>query len=384
MNDTLVIYHSADLDGICSREIARRALPGATLLGWDYGQPIPDLSSYRTVYLIDVSFPPEVMKANAEKLVWIDHHRTAINDNAGTDIPGYRIDGVAACRLAWQWFMLQWDAEAPLPTKEDYVARRVSEPYAVQLLGEYDVWDKRNPQTDAFQLGMQAESAPEWDRLFRVTPEMVHNLERSGDTGLVKLILERGRAIQSYLDVTNAQISKERGFDVQWEGLLFRALNTARCNSLTFTAALRPEHDGCLGYFWDGGKWRFSLYGVPHKPDVDLSVIAKRYGGGGHKQACGGTFKDGLPPELGGPKPITIYQLNPVHPKPEKLPETLLTGRRIRVKEGHTWAGWTGTVTSHYISGDDCGPRWGKQEVAVERPDGERFSVSPDDCEILS
>lgn len=33
---TTVIYHSADYDGIFCREIARRFLPDAELIGWDF------------------------------------------------------------------------------------------------------------------------------------------------------------------------------------------------------------------------------------------------------------------------------------------------------------------------------------------------------------
>lgn len=311
----LTIFHKSDLDGLCSEAIARKALGETSeYLGYEYGEPIPDLASYDCVYLLDISLPAEVMRANAAKLIWCDHHRTALDAMAGVVIRGHRIDGVAACRLTWSWFA--WDAHAghpdqgDLPTKDDYLARRVTEPYAVQLLGEYDVFRRDNPDTDLFQLGMQAEAAPLWDRLLwtwdpRLSDETNDELA-SLQEGYINQITRAGRAIQSYLNVQNAQISQERGFDVTWEGLRFRVLNTARSNSLTFAAALRPEHDGCLSYFWDGKKWRFSLYGVPGKPDVDLSVIAKRYGGGGHKQACGGSFGVNLPPELGGPRLVRI------------------------------------------------------------------------------
>lgn len=309
MKDTLVLHHSADFDGICSREAARKALgETADYLGWDYGDPIPDLSPYTTVYMIDISLPIGVMRENAAKIILIDHHKTLIAavESFKDQFKGYYcIDGVAACRLAYQYFhrsaghaisIGHWQC---VPSKEDYVDRKVTEPYAVQLLGEYDIWDKRNPHVDLFQLGLQSEKNPNWQKLLNASAEMVQEQERGTDTQYVRILLERGVAIQSYTEVLNAQISKERGFDVQFEGLLFRALNTARCSSLTFTAALRPEHDGCLGYFWNGRKWKFSFYGVPHKPDVDLSVIAKKYRGSGHKQACGMEM-DNLPSVFGG------------------------------------------------------------------------------------
>lgn len=42
MKPTLVIHHSADYDGIFSREIARKYFGDkADYLGWDYGDPLP-------------------------------------------------------------------------------------------------------------------------------------------------------------------------------------------------------------------------------------------------------------------------------------------------------------------------------------------------------
>lgn len=294
----LVIHHSADMDGICSREVARHFLGDrAGYLGYDYGDPLPDLSPHPLVYLIDISLPVEVMREHAAKLVVIDHHKTAIEATVGFTFAGYYcMVGVAACRLAYQWFTQNINDEPPV--LEDYLEHRVTEPMAVRLIGEYDVWRRDDPMVDLFQLGIQAEKNPDWGRLLRIetAPGAAHVA-----TTYVADIISAGRAIQNYTNEANAKISVERGFDFKFEGLLFRALNTARCNSLTFTASLRPEHDGCLGYFWDGKQWKFSLYGVAHKPNLDLSVIAKQYGGGGHAQACGGFFRV-LPAELGGPR----------------------------------------------------------------------------------
>lgn len=312
MNTTLVLHHSADNDGLASRAVAHKALGDtADLLGWDYGQPLPDLSPYSTVYMIDISLPIEIMEKNAHKIILIDHHKTLIDAVAPfkDSFKGYYcIDGVAACRLAWQYLVASAaliDAyDKSLPVKQDYIERRVTEPRAIRLLGEYDVWDKRNPDTDLFQLGIQAESSPDWRLLLGDSPNSSFH---------VGCLVANGRIIQRYTDTINAQIVTERGFDLQWEGFYWRCLNTARCNSMTFTAALRPEHDGCLAYHWNGKHWKFSFYGVPHKPDLDLSVVAKKYLGGGHRQACGAQM-DALPVELGGCPASQFFGHTPDHP----------------------------------------------------------------------
>lgn len=281
---TTVIYHRADFDGLFCREIARKFLPGAELVGWDYGDPLIPFPSEGQVYILDLS-PDSIVSGLADfsRLVWIDHHATAIAKYS-TTIPGYRIDGVAACRLVWQWFWahkgLSDDSIPPLPSKQDFVDRKVSEPFAVQLAGEYDIWDKRDPRAELFQHGLKSQSLDNvWAPLLAC--------EDPFNISLVSRLLQQGSAIQYAKVQENEGIINAFGFTVQFEGFCLLACNAARYNSQLFTAGLKPEHDGCLGFNWDGQAkvWRISLY--TDKPGVDLSPVAVKYGGGGHRGACG-------------------------------------------------------------------------------------------------
>jgi len=284
MDQTIVvIYHKADFDGIFCREIARKFLPPeARLIGWDYGDPTPEVPPEARLYILDLSVP-DLM--NHPNLVWIDHHKTAIEKyDAGTN--GIRCDGVAACRLAWQWF-----AGEPGSSKEQYFARTVSEPLAVRLAGEYDIWDKRDPRADLFQHGLRSRELTEGIWKLLLVPE-----ERHGDgagakvdvgTVMVEALLAAGAPIQYNKTQENASIIQKNGFTLAFEGLTFLACNASHYNSHLFTAGIRPEHEALLGFCWRGDKWTVSLYGVPHRPDVDLARIAVKHGGGGHKQACG-------------------------------------------------------------------------------------------------
>ena len=98
-----------------------------------------------------------------------------------------------------------------------------------------------------------------------------------------------GQFVRYAQQLADAAIAKGRSFTMNWEGLNFLCINTPRCNSLTFTAGIRPKHDALMGFYWDGKQWKISLYGAPGKPEVDLSAIAVKYGGGGHRGACGFT-----------------------------------------------------------------------------------------------
>src|SRR5437762_2882676 len=96
----LIIHHDADFDGILSNEVCRHFLSYevGTLgssevesIGWDYGKPIPKIinpADYHQIYMVDISIK-ELMSIPG--LIWIDHHKTAIDD-FDSKITGYRID----------------------------------------------------------------------------------------------------------------------------------------------------------------------------------------------------------------------------------------------------------------------------------------------------
>jgi hypothetical protein len=306
MNITYVIYHRADFDGLFCREIARKKLGDENVkyIGWDYGDPLPEIPSGAMLYMLDLSVEGLM---NHPFLVWIDHHKSAIEKYPDT-IAGYRIDGVAACRLAWQWFASDFEMnfqELNLPIKQEYIDRIVTEPLAVRLAGEYDIWDKRDPRAETFQHGLRGQPLEKmWPLLLRapeiltlreleemqlVGPPLEIRPDGSVDrtTRMVEGILHIGEAIQYASTQGNAAIIKDFGFTFEWEGLRFLACNSARYNSHLFTSGLKPEHDACFGFNWTGSEWRVSLYHAPGKEQHDLSLIAAKHGGGGHRGACG-------------------------------------------------------------------------------------------------
>lgn len=298
---TTVIYHSADFDGIFCREIARHFLPDAELIGWDFGQPLVKVDPIcERLYVMDL--PPDCVEGltacgglvfpEAQRLIWIDHHKTSIDKFPG-DTPGYRIDGVAACRLAWQYFTLFHPSAGSfsLPVKSQYIDRFLVEPIAVRLAGEFDIWDKRDPDAEVFQFGLRSKelSKDDWKWLLTVRDANKQNEWELGKTNwIVNCLLKDGKLLQRYQQSNDAG-TMHRSFIQPFEGLKFLALNTARCNSLTFAAKDIPEtgHDALMGFYWNGQKWNISLYHSKHRTDIDLSAIAVKYNGGGHRGACG-------------------------------------------------------------------------------------------------
>lgn len=320
-----VIYHSADFDGIFCREIARRFLnhdpdcdslevrPDAPpkpcnctkYIGWNFGEPKITMPAQGEVYIMDL--PPDCLEDGelGQRVVWIDHHKTSIEkwtpDYGACSIPGYRIDGVAACRLAWQWFTtvdgnakregveigLPIRPAGVLPMVQHFKNREVNEPLAVRLAGEYDVWDHRGDGDLQLQFGLRSVDLNEYRWSLLLNPGQV------GDD-FTRELMNIGQTSMDYarnVDAGNMKAS----FIIEWEGLKFLCLN-GRGNSNTFASRDVHEtgHDALLMFYFNGKQWIVSLYHAKHRTDLDLSQIAVKHGGGGHRGACGFTC-DKLP-----------------------------------------------------------------------------------------
>lgn len=326
-----IIYHDADFNGKLSNEVCKHWLrklhPGATIhsYGWDYGRPVPepvpynenypderarDWEDYDTIYIVDLSVDELMSNPDLRnKIIWIDHHKSAIEkwdkptfgrpENDGgptyalTPFAGYRIDGVAACRLCWQWFLGAETAKSDegwfaLPLKENFIDRLVSEPELIRLAGEYDIWDHRDPYAKALQFGLRVLCDEGFKRLIADEFNGVKDSEDLDTSKRLEECILDGISIKSYCDKQNDEYSATFSQTFHWEGLTFCALNTGqRGNSDLLRGGIKPEHDACFSWRWTGKEVLVSLYHVEGKTHHDLSVIAVKYGGGGHRGACG-------------------------------------------------------------------------------------------------
>lgn len=111
----IVIYRSVDADGIFCCEIARKFLPDADFIGWNFGDPPVCVAANGLIYIMGL--PPTCIVEQDfhnfwRRVVWIDGNaetmewdkRPVASDAPDVFISGYRIEGIESCRLAWQWF----------------------------------------------------------------------------------------------------------------------------------------------------------------------------------------------------------------------------------------------------------------------------------------
>lgn len=284
------IYHSRDLDGWMSAAIVKLNFGDIALIGWDYGMPIPDLSEFNMVVMVDISFPKEKMReiGYTHTVVWIDHHASAIRDSiewSYTIYNGIRDDKYAACELTWMHYF---------PNEKM--------PELVRLLGRYDCFRHKGTDEEIKVLEFQYGAR----QLITNTDEAFWQLmvargrgDWTLDADLCDDIHLQGKAIYKYLCSDAKQIYKRR-FDVEFntrgnedrdwtssdKKYKFACVNQERFNPVNFGINYHDDgYDGFACFHYANGKFNYSLYN--DNKNVDCSIIAKGLGGGGHKGASG-------------------------------------------------------------------------------------------------
>lgn len=271
----LIIYHNADLDGICSAAIAYRHLRSRRplLLGADYGGggvPLAEAAG-REVFLLDFSYRPKEMTelaGVARSLTWIDHHETAIERCRAADLrfDGIQQTGLAACELTWSWFIPQLPGLRP--------------PVAVWLLGRYDVWDLgADPRILPFQAAVKA-------RNLTPTEPYVQGLLEGYPSGEVARLVREGEVMLEAQRAGSLRTARKLCYTATFDGLRAIVANHWPSNSQWFEGVYdEAHHDLMVAWGFDGDTWHVSLY-TTH-PSVNCAAVAAVHGGGGHRQAAG-------------------------------------------------------------------------------------------------
>ena len=106
----------------------------------------------------------------------------------------------------------------------------------------------------------------------------------------IKLTIEKGNSILKYQKLQYAKACSG-AFECIFEGLRAIALNTGAANSMAFDSVWDPEkYHIMMPFFYNKTQWVVSLYTT--RDDIDCSIIAKRWRGGGHRKASGFNVSD--------------------------------------------------------------------------------------------
>jgi len=285
---SLVLYHASCADGFTAAWAAWLVFgdTGADYKSMQYGKGPPELIKetgdammYENIYVLDFSFPASDLKALTHhaqgNVILIDHHKTAQADLAPLmKDPHPKI--VLFFDMDKSGAMLAWEHFHP----------GIDPPMLVQYVQDRDLWTWKLPGTAPAMeyLSTLPFSFEKWEDI---------DLQLTDDRDWV---INQGEAMLRYRDAHVERVTKKPGF-CRLEGYLVPCINAPQWQS-EIGAKLSLDHPFAVMWFmnYEGG-FIYSLRSNKDYPKhVDVSAIAKIYGGGGHKHAAG--FRSNAPPMM--------------------------------------------------------------------------------------
>lgn len=273
MNDNvIVIYHGNCADGFTAAWLVnmfhcKRGVPDDWVIahhGAVYNEDPPDVLG-RVVYIVDFSYSPAAMLRiceQAEQVVWIDHHASAIDDMRGTFHP--KLKKVTSTERSGAYLT------------SEYLWPNCEPSELVRLVDDRDRWVFKYPETKAFHAGLFSRpyKIGEWNKV----SHSCLSVALEGEA----ILRKHWKDIRELLDVMTV-VRDVAGTAVPTANLPYTSASDA-CQELLDR---HPEAPFAVCWFKrKDGKMVFSLRSR-NGSDVDVSAVAKTFGGGGHKHAAG-------------------------------------------------------------------------------------------------
>lgn len=274
----VVIYHADCWDGFCAAWLFYKVFPDAEFHAAHYGTNPPALDG-RRVFLVDFSYPRSLMLALSKETPYpvtvLDHHKTAQQELEGIERETLRINAFdiffnmekSGGRLAWEYLLKM----ALLP--EDMVpasGKIADSPWLVSYTEDRDLWRWQLPQSREINAALRSYPLDfaTWDQL--------------ASRDKYALVLE-GRSILRREQQIVADHVRNAG-EMELDGHKVLAVNATVLISEIAGELSRDRPFGVCYFDRKDGK---RVYSLRSRGDFDVSEIARRHGGGGHKNAAG-------------------------------------------------------------------------------------------------
>lgn len=261
----LVIYHGGCTDGFGAAWSAWKLLgERATYHPARYGDVPPDVHG-KNVVVLDFSYDNATTKrlaAEAKSFLVIDHHKSAMVDLH--DVTCTRFDmNHSGAMLSWKFFH---------PGKEP--------PRMIRHIEDRDLWKWELPYSREFSAA------------FDMVPFSFEEFDKFLDDSAIDEAQERGAYILAYSKTVVSKVAKgakSRRID----GRHVLVVNSSHWMS-EIGSMLSTRCDYALVWYWDHATRQARVSLRAHHEDSDVSEVAKKWGGGGHRKAAGFS----LPPDV--------------------------------------------------------------------------------------
>ncbi len=294
MNNYHVFYHYPCNDGELSRVIWNHFEPNSSYYKWIHQNDhenniniINNLPEDSNVVFLDVT--PNIINrlSNKNKYIIIDHHKNPILSLIYNkpNLPNYNIllyvekgfpekNKLSGCKLTWLYFTTN---------QEDY-------PSIVYYIGNKDVWDFSNPNTESYCLGLNDyinninNINSETEKLEFMGKLIINNNDdlfiNIGNKLIEDYKLQANIIFKNYNLTTHNNINI---IDIECSNtMLYKYLIEYAQDNFDDSDVLRILHSK------DDNKLSYSLRSL--KEHVKVDSIARFYGGNGHEKAAGYTI----------------------------------------------------------------------------------------------
>lgn len=278
----LVIYHANCWDGFCAAWVARKALGECEFVPAQYGQSPPDVRG-RQVFILDFSYPRDVMVDIVSSAHWtcvLDHHKTAqealhrLDEKLAPDLTVVFDMNKSGGRLAWEYFW-DWHFAKMLHSDEKPFCigmRRDVAPWLVDYTEDRDLWKHALDGTQEINAALRSYPLDFelWDQFEQKNPRSTFYHEGSAIRRAERQIIET--------HVRNAR-------EIEMAGHRILSVNATVLFSEIAGELSKGRPFGACYFDRQDGKRQWSLRS--DLDGVDVSLIAKKQGGGGHTHAAG-------------------------------------------------------------------------------------------------
>lgn len=245
--------------------------------------PIKIVRPNEQVYIVDYSIDPNEMRellGITKNVTWIDHHKTAIEkyENFEHNIRGIRFDGISACMLTYCYVKhMTLGGEGDIKPLDRAMTNDA--PLFTKFIADSDVFDfKYGDDTRHFFTAFNA---------YDFKPQSGKWIKFENNDNYEMKMIEEGKIMALY-EKAWAKDYMKLGFETIFEGNKCFAVNLGYSEIDFFDGIPEGVYDIFISFAFDGTQYVVSMY----SKTVDVSLIAKKYDGGGHKMAAGFQCKD--------------------------------------------------------------------------------------------
>ncbi len=258
-----VLYHAHCTDGTGSKYAAWKKFgSNAKYIAVQYGKPMPELEPGSEIYIVDFSYPKatlEALNAQHASVVVLDHHKTAEADLKDLPYCHFNMDK-SGCVMAWEYFHPD-----------------VAVPNLLLDIQDRDLWLFKRPNSKAVHAGLQLLDGhmADWD-LAAIDSGHYVGLVNSGMT----LLKRQDKAVKSAVD--------HKVKVVHFSGCKCGLINANDLSSEIGAGIYNcPKLAVDFALVYAITKDDEVLLSFRSKGEFDVSALAQKFGGGGHKNAAG-------------------------------------------------------------------------------------------------